>query len=288
MASRSAAGAAADYALLSYADGRAVSLADSSPMQVSVHLGPATEQEAEQTISCLSSFSMIGNPVSSAGAAWALKLLSENPVIQKTVSSLLRDENIWKAMMQNSEVKKPTSACVVMATQKSSIPGLLEGAPAPAAGGGGNVFHKVFAGDTHIEDPCGAPRKVSVHLGPATEQEAQQTISCLSSFSIIGNPVPAAVVGALNLLSENPAVQKAVSSLMGDENMWKAMMQSPEVKQMSSAIKKTITAAHKSSTPGLLLEGAPAPAAGGGGNVFQVFAADTHIEDPCGAPRLAE
>ncbi|EPS61561.1 hypothetical protein M569_13234 [Genlisea aurea] len=71
------------------------------------------------------------------------------------------DENMWNAVKQNPEVKKMTSAAVVMATEKSSTPGLLEGAPAPFAGGGGNVFDNVFAVDTHIEDPYGAPRKVS-------------------------------------------------------------------------------------------------------------------------------
>ncbi|EPS71199.1 hypothetical protein M569_03560 [Genlisea aurea] len=146
MASRSAAGAAADYALLSSADGRAVSLADSSPMEVLAHLGPATDQEAQQTISCLSSFSMIGSSLSSVPEAvvGALQLLIENNPIKELVSSLLRDANIWNAFTQNPVVKKLTSASVVMANEISSTPGLLEGAPAPVAGGSQNFFDKVW------------------------------------------------------------------------------------------------------------------------------------------------
>ncbi|EPS59435.1 hypothetical protein M569_15373 [Genlisea aurea] len=145
MASRSAAGAAADYALLSYADGRAVSLADSSPMQVSVHLDPATDQEAQETISCLSYFPMIGNSVPAA-VAGALKLLSENPAIQKVVSSPMGDKNIWEALMHDPEVKKMSSGCIklIMAAQKSFTRGHLEGALAPVASGIGNFFHKVW------------------------------------------------------------------------------------------------------------------------------------------------
>ncbi|EPS70475.1 hypothetical protein M569_04285, partial [Genlisea aurea] len=206
MASRSAAGAAEDLALLSSADGRAVSLADSSPMEVTVHLGPATEQEAQQTISCLSSFSdnleeVMGSS-SAAGAAEDHALLSS------------------------------ADGRAVSLADSSPMEVLVHLGPPGAA-----EDHALlsFADGRAVSLADSSPM---IHLGPATDQQAQETISCLSSFSKIGNSIaslPAAVVGALKSLSENPRVQKVVSSLLRDANIWIAFMQNPEVKKMTSA-----------------------------------------------------